>query len=117
MDTRQTRSAARAAYYRAFREAHPTYRVGPATYSWLYEAVGVTKKILKRGLPERIALPVRLYAAEYDRLVQSAPQKEWIARVPQGEYILVRDAEHEIFGATDGVSHPFFASVLDFFAE
>ncbi|MBQ9805206.1 MAG: alpha/beta hydrolase [Clostridia bacterium] len=109
------RSAARAAHYRAFKDAHPTYRGGPATYSWLDEARGVTKTLLSSGAPEGIAIPVRLYAAEHDRLVQSAPQKEFIARVQQGEYILVRGAEHEIFGAVDAVSHPFFESVLDFF--
>lgn len=109
------RSAARAAHYRAFKDAHPTYRVGPATYSWLYEALGVTKTLLRAGAPEGVAVPVLLYAAEHDRLVQSAPQKAFIARVQQGEYILVRGAEHEIFGAVDAVAHPFFESVLDFF--
>ena len=111
------RSAARAAYYRAFREAHPHYRVGPASFAWLYTAIDLPRRVLAKGAPERVRIPVRLYAAEYDHLVEREPQIEFISRVQNGELVTVKGAEHEIYSAVDAVSHPFFEGVLDFFAE
>ena len=112
-----TASRVRYEAYREIKHQNSAYRSNAATYAWTYAALGVTKRILAPGAPERIAIPVRLYAAEIDRLVQSEPQKRFIARVPKGEYCLVGGAKHEIYSANDEILHPYLEGVLSFFEK
>ena len=110
-------SPARFAAYAAIRRAEPAYRSGIVTYRWVAEAMGVTKRLLKKGGPERIRIPVRLYSAERDHLVETPPQEAFAARAPQGEFIRIVGSKHEIYAASDDILHPYLESVLDFFTS
>lgn len=110
-------SEARFNTYAALRKRHPEYASGAITFGWTACAIGVTKKILKKGAPERIAIPVRIYAAERDHLVENEPARRFAHRLPHGEFIPVPGAKHEIYQADDKVLHPYLNSVLSFFEE
>lgn len=85
------------------------------TYGWTLESLKVTKKLLKKGAVERIAIPVRLYAAALDRTVLLPEQRRFAARLPQGEYVLVPNTDHEICLSQDDVAFDYFSGMLEFF--
>ena len=110
-------SPARFAAYAALRREQPCYHSGALTYGWVAEALSVTKRLLQKGAPERIGIPVQIYSAERDHLVENKPQREFAARIPKGEYILAPNAKHEIYMASDDILHPYLDSILSFFGE
>ncbi len=110
-------SEARFRTYAELRKKHPEYAGGAVSFGWAWNSMGVTKQILRKGAPERIGIPVRVYSAERDHLVENGPQQNFAARVPRGELVLVRGSKHEIYHANDEILHPYLASVLSFFRE
>ena len=108
-------SLARFEAYRAAKVGDKRLHAASATFAWTREALGCTRDILKKGVPERIRIPVRVYAAEQEVLVQEGPQRRFAARVPKGEFRTVRGAKHEIYFSKDEVAHPYFAEILSFF--
>lgn len=107
-------SEARFAAYAALKRQQPEYAGGTITFGWTKEAIGVTKRILAKGAPERIAIPVRIYSAGRDHLVESAEQRELAARIPKGEFVSIPDAKHEIYMANDDILYPYLDGVLRF---
>lgn len=101
--------------YAALKREHPAYKSGTITFGWTKEAIGVTRHILTKGAPERVGIPVRVYSAERDHLVEAAEQREFAARAPKGEFIPVAGAKHEIYLSNDEILHPYLDNVLDFF--
>ena len=81
------------------------------------ESIGVTRRILAPGAPEKIACPVLLTSADHDGSVMPEPQKQFIARVPGGERIFVKDSRHEIFRSVNEVLFPWWHHVLEFFHD
>ena len=101
-------------WYDRIRQRHPEFSNNGPTYGWTAEAVNVTKKLLAPGLPEKIACPVRLYAADQDGSVMPEEQKAFIARVRDGKRIPVPGSRHEIYRSGDEVLFPWWHDVLDF---
>ncbi len=109
-------SEARFDAYQQIKIAEPLYRNAKPSYSWTREALACTGQILARGAPERIRAEVLLLAAEQEHLVERAEQEQFIARVPHGTLVTVKDAKHELYYAHDAVLHPYLDTVLDFFS-
>lgn len=107
-------SRARFDYYFDLRQKEPVLSGGKPTYAWTYVSLGVTRRILRKNGPERVEIPVRLYAAEDDKLVQAKPQKEWIGRLPHGSYRLVPGTRHELFNAADAERAAFLDDLFAF---
>ncbi|MBR0227313.1 MAG: alpha/beta hydrolase [Clostridia bacterium] len=101
-------------WYDGVKQEHEEYWNNGPSYSWTLEAIKVTKWLLKRGEPEKIACPVKLYTAEDDACVLPEPQKQFIGRVKQGEWAFVKGAKHEIFRSEDSVLFPWWHDVLAF---
>ena len=110
-------SEARFNAYAALRTRHPEYAAGAVSFCWAACAIGVTKQILKRGAPEGVRIPVRIYAAEQDSLVENKPAQRLAQRLPHGEFILIKESKHEIYQAHDDILHPYLEGVLSFFEE
>ncbi len=107
----------RFAWYDAIKVSHPEYQNCSPTYSWTNESLHVRKTILAKGAPERIACPVRLFAAENDNMVQSAPQEQFVARLRNGTRKVVARSKHEIYRSEDDVLFPWWHEILDFLKE
>lgn len=109
-------SLSRARYddYNTLCKASPELFGGAPTFSWTREAMRVTKCILKKGAPESISIPVRVYSAEFDHLVDNDAQQKFIARVPQGKLVFIPQCKHEIYGANDEILHPFLENLIGF---
>lgn len=106
-------SEARFQYYNEIKSTHPEYQNYSASYRWLSEAFGVTKKILKKGAVEKIGIPLLLVQAMQDNVVLPEPQNRFVSRLPHGR-IVRADCKHESFDATDDVWQELIGTILDF---
>ena len=106
--------SARFSWYDGVKAAREEFRNSVPTYRWTLESLGVTKRILAPGEPEKITCPVLLSSAEHDSSVMPEPQKQFISRVPNGRRIFVSGARHEIFRSVNDVFFPWWHQVLDF---
>ncbi len=107
-------SAARFEYYRQLRLANPVLFCGAPTYNWTYASLGVTKKILAKGAPERVKIPVLLFSADNDTLVKRKPQQEFIRRVAHGTFV-TEPAKHEVYATGDAVLYPYLDRIFNFY--
>ena len=116
-DTSCATGRARFDWYDKVKATHPEYQNSNPTYGWTREAIGVTKKLLAPGEPEKIACPVYLFTADKDFSVMPEPQKVFISRVKQGRHKFVSGSRHEIYRSTDEVLFPWWHEILAFLAE
>ncbi len=107
----------RFAWYDDLRVRTERYHNNGPSYSWTLEAFRVTGRLLSRGAPEMIRIPVRIYAAEDDNQVLPEPQEKIAARMPKGTRTVVMGAKHEIYRSPDAVLFPWWKEVLDFFGD
>jgi len=101
-------------WYDDVKFTHPEFQTSNPSYRWTLESMNVTKKILAKNAPESIRIPVRIYSAELDTTVLIEPQKEAARRMPQGEFIPVKAAKHEIYRSTDEVFFAWWDDVLQY---
>lgn len=109
-------SRARFEYYRGVKATSPLLHSSKASNGWVLEAMRCPRRILEKGAPERVQTPVRVYAAEWEDLVDRRPQQKFAKRVQAGEFFLVKGSKHELYFATDEVLHPFLQAVLAYFS-
>ncbi|MBQ7153024.1 MAG: alpha/beta hydrolase, partial [Clostridia bacterium] len=90
------------------------YMTNGPSYRWMLESLLVTKKILARGKPEGITIPVLLCQAQNDMLVINSAQDSFVARVPNATKYEASGSQHEIYNETDEISIPYFDTILDY---
>lgn len=106
-------SRARFDYYFDLRQKQPILSGGKPSYAWTFVSLGVTKRIFAAKGPERVRIPVRVYAAETDHLVDAKAQQKWVARLANGTLVPVAGSKHEIFNCAD---REFYGFLDDLFA-
>ena len=116
-DTSCATDPQRFAWYDQIKSSITAFQNSVPSYQWSYEAIHVTEKILAPGAPERIDCPVLLFSAETDSSVLSSPQKDFVSRVPRGQYSLVSGSRHEIFRSENRILFPWWHNVISFFME
>ncbi len=87
--------------YTAMLEATPALVTGDQTWGWLQFAFILISRLKAPGVLERVQAPVTILGAERDLLVADAPQRAAARRLPQGRYVEVEGAFHEIMMETD----------------
>lgn len=102
-------------WYDQIKASRKEFQNSVPSYRWSYEALHVTEKILAPNAAERISCPVLLFSAETDYSVLPAPQKEFIERVPSGQFVSVSGSRHEIFRSGNEVLFPWWHQILDFY--
>ncbi len=107
----------RFAWYDSLKASREDFQNSVPSYRWILESINVTSKILSPGAPESISCPVLLTSAETDSSVMPLPQKKFIERVPNGRYIFVKGARHEIFRSVNSVFFPWWHEILLFLKE
>ncbi len=110
-------SRARFDYYLNQKRVTESLMNSNPSYQWTYESMCVRKRILKKGAPESITTPLLLINAELDTMVMKEAQEAFIARVPGGKFLEVKNAKHEIFRSTDDVAYPYMEKVVAFYNE
>ena len=77
----------------------------------------VPKKILKKGAPENIKVPVLLFSCDGDNMVLRPEQEKFASRVPGAGFETVSGGKHELYRSEDKVLYPYLERVLKFFSE
>ncbi len=107
----------RFAWYDAVKASVPVFRNSVPSYRWSGEAVRVTRQILAPGAPEKICCPILLFSADIDFSVCREPQEAFIRRLPEGRFIPVPEARHEIFRSVNKVLFPWWHQVILFLKQ
>ncbi len=89
------------AAYEAVLDGAPELVTGDQTWSWLQFAFLLSSRLKMPGVLEQVQAPVTLLGAERDLLVANATQRAAAARLPNGRYVEVEGAFHEIMMETD----------------
>lgn len=113
-ETSSATSRARFDWYEAIKSSTPEFQNYCSTYRLTLEYLGVTKKLLKKGEPEKISVPVRVYQASEDTTVINEYQDIFASRLKDGKLIRIDKAKHEICRSEDKVLFPYWESVLGF---
>ena len=88
--------------------AHPDLLLGGPTWAWLSFALELSARLKRPGEAEGIAVPVTVVAAGDERLVDNAQSRAFADRLPQGRYVEVEGAYHELLMETDPVRDRFW---------
>ena len=91
--------------------AEPRLALGGPTWGWIDFALRATGDLARPGSLEHIAAPVIILSAEADALVDNAGQLAIAGRLPQGEFVNVPGAYHEILMETDSMRNIFLRAL------
>jgi len=105
-----THDAARYARVQAVVKAHPDLALGGITWGWTDFAFAACAWLRRSQGVEAIAIPVTIVAAGDDSRVLVADEKAIAARIPNGRYIEIDGAFHEILIETDDVRARFWTA-------
>ena len=108
-------SKARYTYQYEEREREPHYQTNGASYSWIREAVNVSKKILKNA--HLVSIPVILMQASMDTLVMPEAQAEFCRLAKDAKLVRFEECKHEIFNASDDIIQDYYNQVFEFFGS
>jgi len=87
-----------------WREQRPHLAMGPASWGWVAGAMRSIRTLEKRGVLERVRMPVFTIATRADRLVSTRAIAGAAARLPQAEVLWFGpESRHEILRETDPV--------------
>lgn len=95
---------------------HPDLRLAGPTWGWLEAAYRTMAMMMAPGYAEAITTPILLIGAGKDRIVDTEAARTFTPRLPNGTYLELADAEHEILMERDDVRARFWAA-FDGFAR
>jgi lysophospholipase len=102
--------------YNEFRKTDADYSVCNPTNRWSYEALKTTTTIFKKGEIEKLTLPILVYSADAENLVDNKAHVKFVKRLPNGIYKRVKNSKHEIFNSKNAVLKPYVTEILKFFS-
>jgi len=94
---------------RSILTTEPHLVLGDPTISWAHAAFRLMQKFKDAEYPRRIRTPVLIFAAQNDRVVDSAAIERFAARLKVGRMIMLETARHEILIERDPVRARFWA--------
>lgn len=93
-------------------KAEPQLALGAPTWGWLDFALKATAELARPERLKHITVPVIILSAEEDKLVDNAAQQAAARHLPQGKFIKVPGAYHEILMESDDMRN-FFTKAFD----
>lgn len=103
------------ARYDVYREecaADPAFTRRPGSWRWYYEALGVTRRLMKHA--DRIRVPLLIFEAALDRKVRNDVTDAFAAKVGVTP-ILMKGCKHELFTADDKSLGEYLDRIFAFF--
>jgi lysophospholipase len=95
-----THDAGRYERYRAQLRACPDLALGGVTWGWLAFALDCAAELARPSAARAAGLPLTVVCAGEDHLVLNAPARRYAERAPEGRYVEVAGAYHEILMET-----------------
>ena len=108
-------SKARFDYYQAKRCANEDYQTANPSFSWLREAVLVSRRNLNPERCARIDAKVLICQPERDDAVVSEMEDEFIKLVKDGKLVRFADSRHEIYGSGDKIVLEYLQTIEQFY--
>lgn len=105
-----THDHARYLRYKAQLNADPDLALAGPTWGWLDVALKAVGELSDPARLGRIKIPVTLVAAEQDRLVMNGAARRVADCLPEGRYVEIPGAYHELLIETDDVRAQFWAA-------
>ncbi|KAB5607827.1 alpha/beta fold hydrolase [Bifidobacterium jacchi] len=119
MDDHPGASEARVRWFQQQRIDDARQQTYAATFSWVCQAVRMSRAIQRPEACANIETPILMFQAGRDVWVLNEPQNRFIAAVNNsgGDATLVRfdDSLHEIFSMPNAILDPYLRRILDFF--
>jgi len=94
---------------------HPDLRQAGATWGWLAAALRSMDWLRERA--ETITTPLLVVGAGKDRICQTPQIRAFAQRLPQGEYVEIKQAEHEILMERNAIRAEFWVAFDAFLKE
>jgi lysophospholipase len=95
---------------RALAEAAPHLMIGSPTIAWLDAALRSCRKLNSPGYPARIKVPLLIFTAGRDTVVDTAAAERFASRLKVGTLVTLPTAKHEILQETDEIRSRFWAA-------
>jgi len=89
--------------------ACPDLAIGNLTWGWLEFALNATARFRRKGLIEKIPIPVTIVAAGDDDRVLTSASAAIAARLRKGRYVEIPGSWHEVLMETDDIRNVFWA--------
>lgn len=88
--------------------AEPDLRLGGVTWGWVAFALALCKRVAVSPRIDRLPIPLTIVAASEERLVLNAAARAVADRAPQGRYVELKGAFHEILMERDELRAAFW---------
>lgn len=85
-----------------------------ATWYWLDTAIEATKIAVSEEEARKVRIPVLMFQAEKDSLVESQGQLEFASKAKNVNVIFCPEAHHEIFNAPNEIANAYWITIFDF---
>ena len=112
---RSASSVKRSDYYGIKRKRSLYLRTNAPSFSWSYEALGVTAKILNPRKLKEISSEVLLLQAGRDKWVLNEPQTEFIKGIKNGKLIRFSNSRHEIYRESNPTLKKYMSVIMRFY--
>jgi len=89
---------------------NPDIRLSGPTWAWLKAASASMARVTSRGYAEAIETPVLICGAGKDRIVLTAAERAFAARLSHGKFVEFEDSEHEILMENDSIRGRFWTA-------
>lgn len=110
-----THSQARYQWYQSQVQQQPELQHGGGSYGWLRQGLLLTRHLSQQAPLESVQTPVRLYQAELDDLVLPAQQISRVNAMPNGDWVLVSGAKHDLYRETNAWLGSYLADLFAFY--
>lgn len=98
------------------RIATKEYQSSAATNRWMWEAITVQDKLMKRRNAQKINTQVLILSAQNDTVVKNKYHSRFAKLLKNGKVITVPCAKHNIFFSSDNTLPSFYKLLFDFFS-
>ncbi len=97
-------------------ETSPDIRLAGPTWGWLKQAYAAMNAMAAPGYAEAITTRALIVGAGRDRIVLTAPIRDFARRMPNAAYVEIPEAEHEILMERDSIRERFWQAFDRFVA-
>lgn len=112
---RLTSSEIRYQRFRTLYNEQPELQLGGVTPQWLAAASTAMWDVETHA--SEIAIPVLVFSAADDTVVDNQRQARVIAKMPEAEYVSVAGARHELLIESDAIRQPVMLRIFDFISS
>ena len=103
--------------YLKLRIENPQYQPSIATNNWMFEALKVSKRLLKENDISKIKTKVIMFVAESENTVKKSLQKKLAKKLNGCRFEMLKNTKHNIFSSEDSVLERYYTAIFDFFCE